>query len=91
VEGGWLRNAFRWRQSIGPWEERPGHFGDCWQYWTDDGLGYYEFLQVQDYTVSTSLFFSRHHLTLLHLKSIQKLSEDIGAAPIWVFNNGNTF
>jgi len=53
VEGGWLRNAFRWRQSIGPWEERPGHFGDCWQYWTDDGLGYYEFLQVQHCTVST--------------------------------------
>uniref|UniRef100_A0A0E0R3R3 non-reducing end alpha-L-arabinofuranosidase n=1 Tax=Oryza rufipogon TaxID=4529 RepID=A0A0E0R3R3_ORYRU len=61
VEGEWLRNAFRWRESIGPWEERPGHFGDVWHYWTDDGLGYYEFLQ---------------------------LSEDLGAAPIWVFNNG---
>ncbi|XP_042389874.1 alpha-L-arabinofuranosidase 1-like isoform X1 [Zingiber officinale] len=61
VEGEWLRNAFRWRETIGPWEERPGHFGDVWMYWTDDGLGYLEFLQ---------------------------LSEDIGAAPIWVFNNG---
>ncbi|CAN6344293.1 unnamed protein product [Urochloa humidicola] len=60
VEGDWLRNAFRWRESIGPWEERPGHFGDVWHYWTDDGLGYYEFLQ---------------------------LAEDLGAAPIWVFNN----
>ena len=46
VEGQWLRNAFRWRESVGPWEERPGHFGDVWGYWTDDGLGYYEFLQV---------------------------------------------
>ncbi|AQK92716.1 Alpha-L-arabinofuranosidase 1, partial [Zea mays] len=45
VEGDWLRNAFRWRESIGPWEERPGHFGGVWHYWTDDGLGYYEFLQ----------------------------------------------
>lgn len=61
VEGEWLRNAFRWRESIGPWEERPGHFGDVWMYWTDDGLGYFEFLQ---------------------------LSEDLGAIPIWVFNNG---
>uniref|UniRef100_A0A453KC34 non-reducing end alpha-L-arabinofuranosidase n=1 Tax=Aegilops tauschii subsp. strangulata TaxID=200361 RepID=A0A453KC34_AEGTS len=61
VEGSWLRNAFRWRDSIGPWEERPGHYGDVWNYWTDDGLGYYEFLQ---------------------------LSEDLGAAPVWVFNNG---
>ncbi|GLJ39663.1 hypothetical protein SUGI_0810840 [Cryptomeria japonica] len=48
VEGQWLRNAFRWRQSIGPWEERPGHFGDVWDYWTDDGLGYYEFLQLAE-------------------------------------------
>ncbi|KAI4991732.1 hypothetical protein ZWY2020_040118 [Hordeum vulgare] len=61
VEGSWLRNAFRWRDSIGPWEERPGHYGDVWNYWTDDGLGYYEFLQ---------------------------LAEDLGAAPVWVFNNG---
>ncbi|CAL9148762.1 unnamed protein product [Musa hybrid cultivar] len=61
VEGEWLRNAFRWRETIGPWEERPGHFGDVWMYWTDDGLGYLEFLQ---------------------------LAEDLGASPIWVFNNG---
>ncbi|KAJ1433984.1 Glycoside hydrolase superfamily, partial [Sesbania bispinosa] len=61
VEGEWLRNAFRWKATIGPWEERPGHFGDVWMYWTDDGLGYFEFLQ---------------------------LAEDLGALPIWVFNNG---
>lgn len=46
VEGGWLRNAFHWKVSVGPWEERPGHFNDIWQYWTDDGLGLFEFLQV---------------------------------------------
>lgn len=46
VEGEWLRNAFRWKAAVGPWEERPGHFGDVWMYWTDDGLGYFEFLQV---------------------------------------------
>ncbi|TKW07650.1 hypothetical protein SEVIR_7G320700v4 [Setaria viridis] len=61
VEGNLLRNAFRWKETIGPWEERPGHYGDVWNYWTDDGLGYFEFLQ---------------------------LSEDLGAAPIWVFNAG---
>ncbi|XP_065852662.1 alpha-L-arabinofuranosidase 1-like [Euphorbia lathyris] len=61
VEGEWLRNAFRWKETVGPWEERPGHFGDVWMYWTDDGLGHYEFLQ---------------------------LAEDIGAQPVWVFNNG---
>ncbi|KAL2895724.1 Alpha-L-arabinofuranosidase 1 [Bienertia sinuspersici] len=46
VEGEWLRNAFRWKETVGPWENRPGHFGDVWMYWTDDGLGYFEFLQV---------------------------------------------
>ncbi|KAK4791965.1 hypothetical protein SAY86_022400 [Trapa natans] len=61
VEGEWLRNAFRWKETVGPWEERPGHFGDVWMYWTDDGLGHFEFLQ---------------------------LAEDLGAAPVWVFNNG---
>ncbi|KAK4485616.1 hypothetical protein RD792_008259 [Penstemon davidsonii] len=61
VEGEWLRNAFRWKETIGPWEERPGHFGDVWHYWTDDGLGHFEFFL---------------------------LAEDLGAVPIWVFNNG---
>lgn len=48
VEGNWLRNAFRWRETIGPWEVRPGHYGDAWNYWTDDGLGYYELLQLAE-------------------------------------------
>uniref|UniRef100_A0A7N0VE47 non-reducing end alpha-L-arabinofuranosidase n=1 Tax=Kalanchoe fedtschenkoi TaxID=63787 RepID=A0A7N0VE47_KALFE len=61
VEGAVLKNAFMWKNTVGPWEERPGHFGDVWNYWTDDGFGYLEFLQ---------------------------LAEDLGAAPIWVFNSG---
>jgi len=46
IEGERLRNAFRWKNSVGPWEQRPGHFGDVWNYWTDDGFGYFEGLQV---------------------------------------------
>ncbi|XP_027351116.1 alpha-L-arabinofuranosidase 1-like [Abrus precatorius] len=61
IEGQTLKNAFRWKESVGPWEQRPGHFGDVWSYWTDDGFGYFEGLQ---------------------------LAEDIGARPLWVFNNG---
>ncbi|XP_060174643.1 alpha-L-arabinofuranosidase 1-like isoform X1 [Lycium barbarum] len=61
VEGDYLKNAFRWKETIGPWEDRPGHYGDVWKYWTDDGLGLFDFLQ---------------------------LSEDLGALPVWVFNNG---
>ncbi|XP_045795310.1 alpha-L-arabinofuranosidase 1-like isoform X2 [Trifolium pratense] len=61
VEGNYLKNAFRWKDIVGPWEERPGHFNDVWGYWTDDGFGFFEGLQ---------------------------LSEDLGAFPVWVFNNG---
>ncbi|CAK8536986.1 unnamed protein product [Lathyrus sativus] len=61
VEGDYLKYAFRWKDTVGPWEERPGHYNDIWKYWTDDGFGYFEGLQ---------------------------LSEDLGAYPIWVFNNG---
>ncbi|AED93527.1 unnamed protein product [Arabidopsis thaliana] len=61
VEGDWLGNAFRWKETVRAWEERPGHYGDVWKYWTDDGLGHFEFFQ---------------------------LAEDLGASPIWVFNNG---
>ncbi|PWA48024.1 alpha-L-arabinofuranosidase 1 [Artemisia annua] len=43
VEGEYLKNAFRWKETVGPWEERPGHYGDVWFYWTDDALGHYEF------------------------------------------------
>ncbi|XP_054794060.1 alpha-L-arabinofuranosidase 1-like [Prosopis cineraria] len=64
VEGSYMRNAFRWKYTIGPWEKRPGHFNDAWGYWVDDGFGYLEFLQ---------------------------LAEDLGAAPIWVFNTGISF
>lgn len=59
VEGDWLRNAFRWKETIGPWEERPGHFGDVWHYWTDDGLGHFEFLQVK-LIISLYSMLNRH-------------------------------
>jgi len=35
-----------WKDTIGPWEERPGHYNDIWNYWSDDGIGYLEYLQV---------------------------------------------
>nr|CAB3459031.1 unnamed protein product [Digitaria exilis] len=46
--GNYLRNAFWWSETVGPWEERPGHFNDAWGYWTDDGLGFFEFLQLAE-------------------------------------------
>ena len=96
VEGEWLRNAFRWKETIGPWEERPGHFADVWMYWTDDGLGYFEFLQVGIFFSSViqeclefplkSCFCRYQFLKILFMQ----LAEDLGTLPIWVFNNGTS-
>lgn len=46
VEGQYVRNAFRWKETIGPREERPGHYDDTWNYWSDDSLGFLEYFQV---------------------------------------------
>ncbi|KAB5519242.1 hypothetical protein DKX38_023561 [Salix brachista] len=87
IEGEWLRNAFRWKESIGPWEERPGHFGDVWMYWTDDGLGYFEFLQVGS-SLEIRLAHSVSEEDIIYSYLFLQLAEDLGSRPIWVFNNG---
>lgn len=48
VEGNVLKNAFQWKQTVGPWENRRGHYGDIWDYWTDDGFGFFEGLQLAE-------------------------------------------
>ncbi|MFN3648209.1 MAG: alpha-L-arabinofuranosidase C-terminal domain-containing protein [Armatimonadota bacterium] len=45
VEGSRLENAVRWKRTIGPIEERPGHPNAKWGYRSSDGLGYHEYLQ----------------------------------------------
>jgi hypothetical protein len=41
VEGGnYLRNAFRWKDTVSGIADRPGHLNDMWSYWSSDGLGY---------------------------------------------------
>jgi alpha-L-arabinofuranosidase len=41
-----LTNAFQWKNSIGDIALRPGHYNDTWGYWSTDGLGYHEYLQL---------------------------------------------
>jgi len=65
-------------------------------YWTDDGLGYFEFLQVsadfhilypsQVIVVATSV---NDDDVVVVVVIVEQLAEDLGAIPIWVFNNGN--
>ncbi len=51
VEGNWTAdhpqsNHFQWKQTIGPIEQRPGHYNNNWFYPVTDGLGMMEFLQL---------------------------------------------
>lgn len=45
VEGINLQNAIHWKKTLGPAEDRPGHW-DLWSYRCTDGLGMHEFLQL---------------------------------------------
>lgn len=45
VEGDNIRNAFRWKDTIGDVAERPGHW-NLWGYRSTDGLGFHEYLQM---------------------------------------------
>ena len=41
-------NAFHWESSIGPIEQRPGHWNVNWGYRTTDGIGFDEYLQLAE-------------------------------------------
>ena len=49
-------NAFRWKRTIGPIEEREGHPNVNWGYRTSDGLGYHEYLQLAEDLGAKPLF-----------------------------------
>ena len=41
-------NAFHWEKTIGPIEEREGHWNVNWGYRTTDGIGFHEYLQLAE-------------------------------------------
>ncbi len=32
-----MANGFYWKPSVGPLDQRPGHWNGMWQYWSTDG------------------------------------------------------
>jgi alpha-L-arabinofuranosidase len=48
VEGVTVDTRWDWKQTIGPIWERPGHENSAWGYWSDDGLGLLEFLELAE-------------------------------------------
>ncbi|MBO4801449.1 MAG: carbohydrate binding domain-containing protein [Bacteroidaceae bacterium] len=49
-------NAFRWKRTIGPIEEREGHPNVNWGYRTSDGIGFHEYLQLAEDLGAKPLF-----------------------------------
>jgi len=49
-------NAFRWKRTIGPIEQREGHANVNWGYRTSDGIGFHEFLQLSEDLGAKPLF-----------------------------------
>lgn len=57
VEGqGGYDNAFQWKKTIGPIDQRPGHWNRNWGYWSSDGLGFDEYLQLCEDLGAAPLF-----------------------------------
>uniref|UniRef100_A0A7S3QV46 non-reducing end alpha-L-arabinofuranosidase n=1 Tax=Dunaliella tertiolecta TaxID=3047 RepID=A0A7S3QV46_DUNTE len=48
VEGVDLGTALRWKSTVGPPERRPGHPNANWGYWSTDGLGLFEFMELAE-------------------------------------------
>lgn len=32
-----MANGFYWKPTVGPLDQRPGHWNGMWQYWSTDG------------------------------------------------------
>ena len=48
LEGADLNTYFNWKNTIGPIEDRPGHYNSAWGYWSQDGMGLLEYLEMAE-------------------------------------------
>ena len=48
LEGTGPRTRWEWKRTVGPPEERGGHFNSAWGYWVRDRLGLFELLQLSE-------------------------------------------
>ncbi|MBC7288898.1 MAG: hypothetical protein H5T86_12850, partial [Armatimonadetes bacterium] len=78
VEGDKLANAFRWKLTIGPIWERPGHW-NLWGYRSTDGLGFHEYLQMCEDLGAEPLFVincGMSHTDFVPLNKMQEWVQD---------------
>jgi alpha-L-arabinofuranosidase len=50
LEGTTIDTRFVWSSTVGPIEDRPGHFNSAWGYWSQDGMGLLEYLEMAEET-----------------------------------------
>ncbi|HUZ27314.1 MAG TPA: alpha-L-arabinofuranosidase C-terminal domain-containing protein [Streptosporangiaceae bacterium] len=48
LEGSTLSTYFNWKLAIGPIQDRPGHLNSAWGYWSQDGMGLLEYLEMAE-------------------------------------------
>ncbi|HEY3772277.1 MAG TPA: alpha-L-arabinofuranosidase C-terminal domain-containing protein [Solirubrobacteraceae bacterium] len=48
LEGDTIDTRFDWQTTVGPLTHRPGHFNSAWGYWSQDGMGLLEFLELAE-------------------------------------------
>jgi alpha-N-arabinofuranosidase len=48
LEGQTIATRFNWKATVGPTYERPGHQDDAWGYWSTDGMGLLEYLEMAE-------------------------------------------
>jgi alpha-L-arabinofuranosidase len=76
VEGGdYTRDAFRWKTTLGAAAGRPGHWNQPWAYWSSDGLGYHEYLQMAEDLGAEPLFVVNCGMSHRETVPMEKLGE----------------
>lgn len=63
VQGNDRESAFRWKKTIGDIATRAGHFDAPWSYWSDDSMGFYEYLLLCDRLGATPLYVAYAGMT----------------------------
>lgn len=75
-----IHDAFQWRRTIGPIEQRPGHPNMVWGYRSSDGLGFDEYLQLCEDVHAAPLFvvnIGLGHEYYIPVDSLQPYIKDV--------------
>lgn len=48
LEGNGQRSRWNWKNTVGPRQQRAGHYNTAWGYWVTDGVGLYELLLLSE-------------------------------------------